>query len=362
MTRHRTLKFAATVASRMISMPSVLRIGDVAAEPGQIAHGHATWVELRDGTRVYLPVILVNGQHDGPRVVINAATHPTELVGHAAVQMLIKRIDPQKLEGSMVAFPISNPLGMQFGEYVTPHDYVNMYVAYPGSKQGTITSRLANFIWENASKDADLVMDVHENVKPCLQFSFVGFSRNKAVEKRALDLAHAFGLTVIRPKGKLALAGMKSGDIEYTDACMANGVPAFTPELEGATDITFDENWASVRVGVRGLMNVLKKLRMVPGTVERQTDVKVFQGNFTFFGMAVANRGGIVNRLVDVGVKLKKGTVIAKVLNPYGEELENISMPVDGYVWGWNIGSPPNFNWTVQTGDSIAFIYQDAKV
>jgi predicted deacylase len=101
---------------------------------------------------------------------------------------------------------------------------------------------------------------------------------------------------------------------------------------------------------------------MVPGTVERQTDVKVFQGNFTFFGMAVANRGGIVNRLVDVGVKLKKGTVIAKVLNPYGEELENISMPVDGYVWGWNIGSPPNFNWTVQTGDSIAFIYQDAKV
>jgi len=36
-----------------------------------------------------------------------------------------------------------------------------------------------------------------------------------------------------------------------------------------------------------------------------------------------------------------------------------VEMPIDGYVWGWNVGSPPNFNWTVQTGDSVAFIYQD---
>ena len=75
---------------------------------------------------------------------------------------------------------------------------------------------------------------------------------------------------------------------------------------------------------------------------------------------AVANRGGIVNRLVDVGIKLKKGTPIATILNPYGEITETIEMAVDGYVWGWNIGSPPNFNWSVQSGDSVAFIYEDA--
>jgi hypothetical protein len=341
-------------------MARVLKVGDVSAEPGQKTHGPATWVELRDGTRVYLPVILINGQHEGPRVVINAATHPTELVGHAAAQILTKRIDPSSLKGSIVIFPISNPLGMQFGEYVTPHDYVNMYVAYPGSKQGTITSRLANFIWENASKNADLVMDLHENVKPCLHFSFVGYSEDKKVENKALEAAKAFGLTIIRPKGEFALAGMKPGDMEYIDALLANRVPAFTPELEAGTDLTMGEEWTSVRVGVRGLMNVLKKLEMISGTFEPQTEVQVFQGNFAFHGMAVASRGGIVNRLVDIGVKLKKDTSIATVLNPYGEIIETIAMPVDGYVWGWNIGSPPNFNWTVQTGDSVAFVYQDA--
>jgi predicted deacylase len=105
---------------------------------------------------------------------------------------------------------------------------------------------------------------------------------------------------------------------------------------------------------------VLKKLEMISGAIEPQTEVKVFQGNFAFYGMTVANRGGIVNRLIDVGVKTKKGTPIATILNPYGEVVETIEMPVDGYAWGWNVGSPPNFNWTVQTGDSVAFIYQDA--
>jgi predicted deacylase len=341
-------------------MKQVLKVGEVSAEAGQKKYGPATWVELRDGTRVHLPVILINGKQDGPRVVINACTHPTELVGYASVQVLTRKIDPSTLKGSIVAFPVSNPLGMQFGEYVTPHDYVNMFVAYPGSKEGSITSRLANFIWENASKNADLVMDVHENVRPCLHFSFVAFAKDKAVENRALELAKAFGVTIIRPKGEFALAGMKPGDVEYVDACLSNGVPAFTPELEASTDLTMGEEWTSVRVGVRGLMNVLKKLEMISGAIEPQTEVKVFQGNFAFYGMTVANRGGIVNRLVDVGVKTKKGTPIATILNPYGEVVETIEMPVDGYAWGWNVGSPPNFNWTVQTGDSVAFIYQDA--
>jgi len=305
-------------------------------------------------------VILVNGQGEGPKVVINCATHPTELVGYAAIQILTRKIDAAKLKGSIIAFPISNPLGMQWGEYVSPHDSVNMYVAYPGSKNGSITSRLANFIWENASKSANLVMDVHENVKPCLHFSFVGYCKDKNVENKALEAAKAFGLTIIRPKGDLALAGMKPGDVEYVDALLANSVPAFTPELEASTDLTMGEEWTSVRVGVRGIMNVLKQLEMIQGTPEPQSEVKVFPGNFTFYGMSVANRGGIVNRLVDVGVKLKKDTPIATVLNPYGEVIETLKMPIAGYLWGWNIGSPPNFNWSVQSGDSVAFIYQDA--
>jgi len=139
-----------------------LRVGDVIAKPGETKWGAATWVELRDSTRVYLPVILVNGKQNGPTVVILGATHPTEQIGVHALQILTrKKVQPSKLKGKIIAFPIANPLAQQFSEYVSPHDGINMARAYPGSKDGSLTERFSNFIWETAKK-ADFVLDQHQ--------------------------------------------------------------------------------------------------------------------------------------------------------------------------------------------------------
>lgn len=344
-------------------MNKTLKVGDIFAQPGETKWGPATWVELRDGTRVHLPVILINGKEDGPNVVLNAANHPIELVGYGAIQILTRRIDPSKLKGSIIAFPISNPLGMQFGEYTSPHDLVNMFVAYPGTKHGTITSRLANFIWENAAKNADVVIDLHENPKPCLQFTIVVHTGDDKVDMRTLELAEAVGLTVINEGGKgqssYPLAGTRASDLAYHQVCLANRIPSFCAEFESGTDLTFREEDPSMRVAVKGIMNVLRKLEMIPGKIEPQTGIKVLKGDFESYGMTIADRGGVVNALVDVGVRLKKGTAIATILSPYGEVLETHEMPVDGYVWAWNMTIPPNFNWSVQSGDAVAYIFRE---
>ena len=127
-------------------MGKTINVGEVSAAPGQIRHGPAAWVELRDATRVPLPVIIINGHEDGPKVVLCGATHSTELSGTATIHALKKRINPEKLKGSIIAFPIANPLAMQFGSYVSPHDGANLAVSYPGSESGSITGRFANFI------------------------------------------------------------------------------------------------------------------------------------------------------------------------------------------------------------------------
>jgi hypothetical protein len=339
-------------------LPETLRIGDVSAEPGETKWGPATWVELREGTRVHLPVILVNGRTDGPRVVVTAAVHPTELVGTAAVQIVTrKRIDPSKLKGSIIAFPITNPLGMQFGQYVSPHDGSNMYVSYPGSKDGTVTSRLAHFIWENAAKGADLAIDCHENTKPCIHFSIFPEPDNQDTERKALEMAEAFGLTVIRTRRVYLGPGVKPADVTYIKQCMNNGIPAFAPEFEGSTELTFGEDETTMKVAVRGFMNVFKKLGMIPGEAEPQREIKVLKGDFEARGNVRANRGGIVHRGAEVGVKLPKGTPIAKVVSPYGDELETVEMPIDGYIWGWNIGDQSVR--AVQPGSNIALIFSE---
>lgn len=132
------------------------------------------------------------------------------------------------------------------------------------------------------------------------------------------------------------------------------------PELECGTDTTWDEDYAAVRVAVRGVTNCLKKLGMLPGRVEPQSEVRVLKGIFEFHGTIPNERGGIVKRLVDVGVRIKKGTPVASILDPYGEPIETIRMPVDGYIWGWNLGAPPFFNWGAQSGDGVAYVYVES--
>jgi predicted deacylase len=342
---------------RVTSLPETLVVGDVSAEPGETKCGPATWAELRDGTRVHLPVIIANGQKDGPRVVLTAATHPTELVGTAAVQIVTRRkIGASKLRGSIIAFPIANPFGMQLGEYLSPHDDLDMYVTYPGSKVATPTSRFANFIWNNATKRADLAVDFHQNMKPSIYWCTVPHTNNSDVEKQALTAAEAFGLTIIRTK-LIHEPGVKPIDANYIEFCLENNVPAITPEFEGSTDMTFGEEQTAVRVAVRGLMNVLKKLTMIPGQIEPQSEIKVLKGRFEAYGALRTKRGGIVHRLAEVGVRLPKATPVAKVIGPYGDEVETVEMPVDGYLQDWTVTGTRTHFWTAQSGSIVSYIF-----
>lgn len=346
--------------NRRYGMPKTARAGMTSASPGTIERGPATWVELRDGTRVHLPVIIINGREDGPKVVLCGATHPTELSGTATIYALAKRLDPSELRGSIIAFPIANPLAMQFGSYISPHDGVNLNVAYPGSKTGSITSRIADFIWNEATFGSSLAIDLHENVNPCLMFSLVGISKDNNLETQTLRLAEAFGVTVIRTGPvDFATPGTKPGDLTWAELCMANGIPGFTVELEGRFDSRFDENQSVVRIGVKGVMNTLRSLGMIQGDIDPQTETPVLKGQFAAKGSVRANRSGLVNRLVDTGVKLRKGKEIAEIIDPYGQAIETVEMPFDGYIWAWTIAGPNGPNWCVQSGSPLAYLFSE---
>ena len=351
-------------------MPSTLTVGKVSAKPGETKYGPAYSVELKDGTAVNLPVILVNGAKDGPTITITAAVHPTELIGTEAIRRVTRKLVKAKdLKGKIIAFPLTNPLAAQFGVYVSPHDGVNMSVAFPGSMtSGSATQRLANFVWENATTKSDLAIDFHENVKPCLHFTIVGYSDpipgsgfkpDKKAEQVALDASEAFGMTTIRPgEGKFNLPGMFAGARSYSRVCLDHGIPAMTPEFEGAYDLKFS-NETTIEVAVRGLMNTLKHMGMISGKLEKQKGILVLgdaKAKYTFRGMTKANRGGIVHRLVDTGVELSEGTPIAEIYNSYGDVLETIKMPMDGYVWGWTLR-----DWMVQEGGTVSFIFTENK-
>jgi uncharacterized protein len=346
-------------------MPGKITVGEISASPGEMKWGYATWTELRDGSRIGLPVIIMNGGSEGPRITINGATHPTEHIGVHALQILLReKLNPSKLKGSIVAFPVANPFAQQFSAYTSPHDGINMSRTYPGSKDGTVTQRFANFIWEEAALKSDFVIDQHENAKEALYFTIVAGTKDSEAEKKASETARAFGATVIHhgSSGNMPAVYGSAGGESLGTAAMAAGIPAFTPEYETTTDIMFNEQHdLGIRVALKGLTNVLKKLGMLSGEIEKQSEIPVLSGDYVSWGMNVCTRGGLTRRLVHPGVKLSKGTPISDTYDPFGNLVERIEMPIDGYVWGWNVGVPPWWNWSVASGDPIAFIFQDAK-
>lgn len=331
-------------------------VGNVRAAPGSVAHGYIFSAELRDGSSVGVPVIVVNGSEDGPVVSIVAGTHPNEQAPMEAIRQLTREVlNPEQIKGALIAVPCANPLAFQQGEYVSPGDGVNLYLAYPGNKQGSITQRIAAAIWENVGLKSNCVIDFHSNYRPCLMFSYLLAIDDKATLKKAHSLAKAGGLTVIFSDDKLYPAPGFSG---FTDNLLKKGIPGFTFEVAGSNDIIPE----SVAVTVRGVQNVMKAMGMLSGNPEPHREIKVLTGDYCFYGMVQSNRAGLVQKIAEPGAKLKKGDVIARIHNLFGEEVEVTRAPTDGYIWAYPLRTPRALpTQAIESGGNVSYFFVDYK-
>ena len=57
---------------------ATVQVDTLVAQPGQTARGWVRLLNLPDGSPAQLPVIIINGAADGPRLWISAAVHGNE--------------------------------------------------------------------------------------------------------------------------------------------------------------------------------------------------------------------------------------------------------------------------------------------
>jgi predicted deacylase len=304
-----------------------------------------------------VPVWIVNGKSDGPIVYLHAGAHGQET--NYAVEMLhrLRRaLDPARLKGAVIAVPLANILAHQFATRVAPHYAAREGVAFagdlhklfPGDPRGSITQRIAHFIWTEIVRQCDAAVDLHAVGHPGMPFCFMyRGGKQEAVGtplwEKSLVMARAFGLTVITTgPNPLCLAG----------ACLDAGKPAFMVEMAMAR--VLDET--TVVAALRGTRNVLIQLGIIEGAIEKQTDVFVLPTEHRTLPTIRAERGGFITFEVACGAFLKAGTIIARTRDVFGREVEAIAMPSDGYVMTF-----PPLSWvgnqSVATGDLVADIF-----
>jgi len=330
-------------------MRDVLKVGETEAKPGEIVKGCLGSVEIADSSKVTIPLININGAEDGPVLTVVSGVHGRELSGIGALLAAIKEIGPVSMRGALLGIPGANPLAIRAGVYKTPVDEVNLsgpwFLPPLEQEKASITYRMACCINEALEK-ADYVLDMHANGLPSMPFvlTCLGLCQNDKVKKETERIAEAFGLTVINSSSKQVRNIMT--------ACVNQGKPAIEIEMAGNIYL-----WKSIySVGSRGILNVMKAIGMLDGDLEKQ-DVNVIPGELEQWGFLYAQRGGLMFVKKEPGEWITKGETVIEIVNTYGDVVEEVVMPVDGFCRSFRSG----FHGTnaVSEGERLAYVVID---
>jgi len=266
------------------------------------------------GSEVVSPVIVVHGVRPGPVLCLTAGIHGDELNGVEIVRRAVYGVDPTTLGGTLIGVPIVNLLGFSRGSRYLP-DRRDLNRFFPGSRAGSIASRIAQSFFDNVVKRCEGLVDFHTG----------SFDRSNLPQVRAdlrdpsvLEFAGKFGATPV-----LHSAGAKG---MLRQAASRAGIPAVTFESGAPSLLQIPE----IEASVRSVEALLFELGMTADAPERSEPPAVFYDS----QWVRADAGGMLIARVELGGLVDPGQVLGVVIDPINNVEREITSPIKGLVIG----------------------------
>ncbi len=265
-------------------------------------------------TEVHLPVHVVHGRQQGPTLFVSAAVHGDEINGVEIVRRLMLQPQLKRLRGTLLVVPIVNVFGFHNRSRYLP-DRRDLNRSFPGRETGSLAGRLAHTFLNEIVRHADVGIDlhtaaIHRDNLPQIRADMHG----QELKGLAKAFAAPVALHSAPPEGSLRHAASELG----------------TPILvyEAGEALRFDE--VSIRIGLRGIMNVMREMDMI--TLKRKTSKP--SAILRSSAWVRAPYSGIVRTLVKLGGMVGKGDVLGVVSDPVGANEYGMLAPFGGIVIG----------------------------
>jgi len=302
-----------------------LKVGSATARQGEKATGFLT-VPAGVDAASSLAVILINGAKPGPTLALVAGSHGTEYASIVALEKLAGEIDPKELTGAVIIVPLVNPASFaQKVPHLNPVDGKNMNRFYPGKADGTQTERVSWAISKQVVEKCDYLFDFHggdldENLR---RYTYWADTGNPKLDNVTRGMVLAFGLDHIiiqrwRPSDPAPAA------ITLTRYASSIGKPAVAAEAGHAGTVLAED----VDVLVQGSLNVMRHLKMLPGTAP-QVEHPVWIGQAAVLPSEV---DGIFYPLVGPEAYVTKGMTIGYVTDYSGKRIWDAKSPISGVI------------------------------
>jgi len=313
-------------------MQTALTVAGVKIKPGERTTVRIPVVRLYTHTEMAMPVHVVHGRREGPRLFVCGAIHGDEIVGTEIIRRLMQRKRLQALRGTLLAVPVVNVYGfLQHSRYSPDRRDLNRF--FPGSEKGSLTSQLAGTFMDEVVKDSTHGIDLHAGSNHRSNLPQV---RAAIDDPETLRLAKAFKVPVV------INAKMRDGSLRH--AAAEAGVTVLLYEAGEA--LRFDE--LAIRAGVRGVTAVMQALGMLTPRRSPSSEMDPLIADTTSWIRAPAS--GILRMKVPLGGRVARNSRIGEIADPFGGKEAEIRSPVSGMVIG-RLNMP-----LVHQGDAVIHI------
>lgn len=267
-------------------------------------------------TSLTIPVQVIHGKKDGPKLFVCAAIHGDEINGVEIIRRLMKVRAVGRLKGTLIAVPVVNVYGFIDKSRYLP-DRRDLNRSFPGSESGSLAARLSHvFLQEIASRSThgiDLhTAAVHRDNLPQI--------RAQLDDDVTLQMARAFSAPIILNTPIL------EGSLRHALEKMDISVIVY----EAGEALRFNE--VSIRAGVKGIVSVMREIGMLPRLKSpKQSIAPIIARSSTWVR---APQSGILRSLIPLGKIVEKNQVMGVVADPFGQKEEEVIATTSGMVVG----------------------------
>lgn len=283
--------------------------------PGQNRIVHIDLPGLHSETSVTMPVHVIHGKKEGPVLFLSAAIHGDEINGVEVIRRILSLDVVKRLKGTLLAVPVVNIFGFDNHSRYLP-DRRDLNRSFPGRESGSLAGRLANIFLTEVVCRSDLGIDLHT----------AAIHRDNFPQIRA-DLKND-PLNILARKFEapvLLHSAPPSGALRFS--AEEEGIPVMVYEAGEA--LRFDE--VSIRVAVRGILNVMRELGMLAKSRSKKIKASIILRSSVWVRASVS---GILRAQVALGDMVSKGDVLGFISDPAGKADTVVEATSNGIIIG----------------------------
>ena len=289
--------------------------------------------KLHSRNAVEVPVFIERSKKPGPTVLITAGIHGDEVNGVEIVRQIIAKGINKPKKGTIICIPVINIFGFINMDRDFP-DGRDLNRVFPGSKNGSLASRVAHKLITEIVPYADMILDYHTGGANRFNSPQIRIAKNEIVLD---ELASVFGAPFVLHS--------KNVSKSFRNTCYKLGIPILL--FEGGKSFHIDP--VVTNTGVNGAKRVLSHLGMLKSNfkVSKPKKKSIFIEESRWIR---AKHSGMFKASVTVNTQVNKGDVIGNITDPYGKFNHFVKADNSGYIF--NVNQSP----IVYQGDALFHI------